>query len=146
MKFLHASSKYQNTSLIKYKQTEYLSFWNWKKKNPLFLFILDIPYGLSFSMAPSKTSLIVIGRDALNEVLIRGSAGGGQGSGLIWEPFEISIEQYDEVLLAWEDLDLYSIKGYNKKYFQNLSFIFDPEMMAITNHLDYLGASREKYK
>jgi hypothetical protein len=133
-------------SLIKYKQTEYLSFWNWKKKNPIFRFILDIPYGLYLSMAPSKTSLIVISRDALNEVLTRGSAGGGQGSGLIWEPFEISIDQYEDVLLSWKDFDLYSIKIYKKKYFPNLSFIFDPEIMAITNHLDYLGASREKYK
>ncbi len=144
MNFLSLASKYQNTSLIKYKQTEYLSFWNWNKKNPLFRFILDVPYLLYFSKTPLKTSLIVISRDALNEVLVRGSAGGGQGSGLIWEPFEISIDQYDLVLTSWKDLDLSSV--YNKKHSPNPSFIFDPEIMAIKKHLDYLGASREKYK
>ena len=146
MKFLYSPSRYQDTSLIKYKQTEYLSFWNWHKKNPIFRFVLDIPYCLYFSMAPSKFALIVSSRDALNEVLVKGSAGGGQGSGLIWEPFEISIDQYNEVLISWKDFDLYSIKRYNKKYFPNLTFIFDPEIMAITDHSDYVKASREKYK
>ena len=66
MKILYSPSRYQDTSLIKYKQTEYLSFWNWHKKNPIFRFVLDIPYCLYFSMAPSKFALIVPSRDALN--------------------------------------------------------------------------------
>jgi hypothetical protein len=71
---------------IKYKQTEWLMPRKWPKKQPLYRFILDIPYALYFSVVPS--------REALNEVLRVGHAGGGMGTGLIWQPFEITPDEY----------------------------------------------------
>ena len=124
--------------LIKYKKTEYLIPWKFSKKNPLHRFILDIPYGLYFSVVPSL--------DVINEVLLEGKAGGGQSTGLIWNSFEITKAEYDEVLEAWRTFDLRTILKIKPSDIPDLSFIFDDEIMAIPHHLDYLSKSRKKYE
>lgn len=124
--------------IIRYKQSEYLMPWKWRKKKPLHRFILDIPYALYYSVVP--------GRDALNEVLRRGSAGGGMGTGLYWDAFEISEEDYREVVDAWRSFDLRSVLLFKPEDIPDLSFVFDEEIMAIPCHLDYLRRSREKHE
>ena len=37
----------------RYKQSEYLMPWKWRKKNPVYRFILDIHYALYFSIFPA---------------------------------------------------------------------------------------------
>lgn len=123
---------------VRYKKTEYLMPWKWPKKNPLYRFILDIPYALYFSVVPS--------REALNEMLIRGSAGGGMGSGLIWQPFEISPDEYESVLAAWREFDLRKVLRIRERDIPDLNFVFDEEIMGIPHHLEYLKRSREKYE
>ena len=39
--------------IVRYKQSEYLMPWKWRKKNPVYRFILDIPYALYFSIFPA---------------------------------------------------------------------------------------------
>jgi len=122
--------------VIRYKRSEFLMPWKWRKKNPLHRFILEIPYALYFSIVP--------GREALNEVLRKGSAGGGMGTGLQWEPFELTEQEYEEVADAWKTFDLRTVFGFKSKI--DLSFVFDEEILAIPRHLDYLKRSREKYQ
>jgi hypothetical protein len=124
--------------IIKYKQTEWLMPWKWPKKNPLYRFILDIPYALYFSVVPS--------REALNEVLRVGQAGGGMGEGLVWQPFEITPDEYEAVLNAWREFDLRKVIGAKKSEIPDLAFIFDDEIMAIPHHLDYVRRSSAKYE
>ena len=112
--------------------------WKWRKKNPLPRFILDIPYALYFSVVPS--------REALNEVLVKGSAGGGMGTGLIWDPFEIEPDEYKAILCEWEKTDLHKILKIKKRDMADLNFIFDEEIMAILHHPAYLMRSRQKYQ
>ncbi len=112
--------------------------WKWRKKNPLYRFILDIPYALYFSIVP--------GREALNEVLRSGSAGGGMGTGLYWEPFDISVNKYKKITEAWESFDLRKVLKLRVEDIPDLSFVFDDEILAVPNHLDYLKKSREKYE
>jgi hypothetical protein len=124
--------------VIKYKQTEFLMPWKWSKKNLLHRFILDIPYALYFSVVPS--------REALNEILISGQAGGGMGTGMIWQPFEMTPAAYEEVLDAWQGFDLRKVLRIKEQDIPDLSFIFDDEIMAISQHLDYIKRSSAKYK
>ncbi len=111
--------------------------WKWPKKNPLYRFVLDIPYALYFSVVPS--------REALNEVLVAGKAGGGMGSGLIWQPFQIDPDEYEAILSEWRGFDLRKVLRIKERDIPNLGFIFDEEIMAIPHHLDYLRRSRAKY-
>ena len=120
---------------ICYKKTEFLLPWKWRKKNLLHRFILDIPYALYFPVVPSE--------NALNEVLLKGAAGGGMGTGLIWDPFEMTTDEYNSVLDEWKNFDLREIP---QKNVIATSFIFDEEIMSIPHHLDYLKRSREKFK
>ena len=124
--------------IIRYKQSEFLMPWKWRKKKPLYRFILDIPYALYYSVVP--------GREALNEVLRAGTAGGGMGTGLYWDAFEITEEEYREVSDVWRTFDLRSVLTFKPEDIPDLSFIFDEEVMAIPRHLDYLRRSREAYE
>lgn len=124
--------------IIRYKQSEYLMPWTWRKKKPLHRFILDIPYALYYSVVP--------GREALNEVLRTGSAGGGMGTGLYWDALEITEEEYTEVTDAWSSFDLRSVLKVKPEDIPDLRFVLDDEIMSIPRHLDYLRRSREKYE
>lgn len=123
---------------VRYKQSEYLIPWKWRKRNPLYRFILDIPYALYFSVVPSRM--------ALNEVLLTGSSGGGMGPGLYWEPFEITEDEYEKVIEAWKNFDLRKVLKYRVEDIPDLGFIFDEGIQAIPSHLEYLQRSREKYE
>jgi hypothetical protein len=124
--------------VVRYKQSEFLQPWKWRRKKPLHLFIFEIPYALYFSIVP--------GREALNDVLRQGSGGGGMGTGVYWEPLELSDSEYTEVTEAWLSVDLRKILGFRKKHRINLDFIFDDEILTIRQHLQYLERSREKYE
>jgi hypothetical protein len=123
---------------IRYKQTEWLIPWKFRRKKELHLFIVDIPYCLYWSVVPS--------RSALNEVLRRGHAGGGMGEGRIWDGFEVDEVEYNEVLLHWKTTDIRKILGVGRNRLTDMSFIYDDEIMKIPDHLDYLKKSREKYE
>ena len=122
--------------IIRYKQTEWLMPWKWRKKKPLHLFILAMPYTICRWVVPS--------REALNQVLARGAAGGGMGTGWIWEPFKLTMEEYEEVLTAWKKTDIRKALKIKKHRYLNLDFVFDPEIMAIPEHSDYIKRSCEK--
>ena len=123
--------------IIRYKQSEYLMPWKWRKKNPLHRFILDIPYALYFSIVP--------GREALNEALRIGSSGGGMGAGMYWEPFEVTDDEYKEITNIWRTFDLRKVLKIRIEDIPDLSFVFDDEILAIPHHLDYLKRSSDKY-
>lgn len=122
---------------IKYWATKWLVPWQSQRKNEVWRFILDIPHCLYWSVVPS--------RQALNEVLRRGHAGGGMSDGLIWESFEVDETEYQEILHQWKTTDLRNILGFNPDSVPDLSFIYDEEIMKIAGQLDYLRKSREKY-
>lgn len=122
---------------IQYKQSEFLMPWKWRKKKPLHLFILEIPYGLYFSVIP--------GFDAINDLLSTGGGNGGMGTGVMWEPFQITKEEYTDIIKTWKTSDIRRVLKFKEEDIPDLSFIFDEEILSISKHLDYLAKSREKY-
>ncbi|MEO0414579.1 MAG: hypothetical protein AAF226_06475 [Verrucomicrobiota bacterium] len=124
--------------VIRYKQSEYLMPWKWRKKKPAYRFILEIPYGLYFSVVP--------GFDALNDLLQKGASGGGMGTGVYWKPFEIGEEEYLQITEAWRRFDLRKVLKFQVGDVTDLNFVFDDEILAISNYFDYLSGSREKYE
>ena len=122
---------------VNYRKTEFLVPWTHRRRADLHLFILAIPYGLYDAIVPS--------RDALNEVLSKGRAGGGMGTGLIWEPFSLTDAEYTDVIDQWRALDWRTTPRFRRRMIPEGGFIFDDEILAIPYHLDYLRRSRAKY-
>lgn len=123
--------------VVHYWQSEFFIPWRWRKRNAVHRFILDIPYGLYFSVVP--------GRLALNDLLQTGKAGGGMGTGVTWEPFSLTQEEYQAVTDAWRTFDLRAVLKIRERDVPDLSFIFDEELLAIPRHLDYFEKSSAKY-
>ena len=123
--------------IIRYRKTEYLIPWRFRRRKPLDRFILDIPYGLYFSVVP--------GIQALNDLLLTGKAGGGMGTGVTWESFTITPEQYDAVTTRWREFDLRSVLKIPESAMPDLSFVFDADILAIPKHGEYLRAASAKY-
>ena len=67
------------------------------------------------------------------------------GTGLYWDPFEVSEEEYKEVAEHWRTFDLRKVLKFRVEDVPDLSFVFDEEILIIPHHLDYLRASRAKY-
>lgn len=124
--------------IIRYKQSGYLIPWKWRKRNHVYRFILDIPYALYFSVVP--------GRQALNEVLRSGSSGGGMGTGVDWDPFEMPEQEYEEVTTRWRTFDLRTVLKLRVEDVPDLTFVFDDEILAAPHHVEYLRLSRQKYE
>jgi len=122
---------------IRYRKTEYLIPWRFKRRKTVDRFILDIPYGLYFSIVPSM--------QALNELLQVGKAGGGMGTGVTWEPFTVTRTQYDAITDLWRDFDLRSVLKIRESVIPDLSFVFDGEILSIPTHGGYLRASSKKF-
>ena len=68
------------------------------------------------------------------------------GTGVYWEPFELSDAEYGVVTNAWKGVDLGKILRVSKKQRINFDFVFDDEILSIPKHLDYLERSRMKYE
>ena len=120
--------------IVDYTQSEFLLPWRLRRKAELHRFILAIPYALYRGVIPSLA--------VLNEVLRAGKAGGGMGTGLYWQPFEISADEYTAIIAAWK-----AMNPQESLYPRGAAeFIEDPDILAIDSHLEYLSRSREKYR
>lgn len=119
--------------VVHYMQSEFLLPWRLRRQAELPLFILLIPYAVVRGVIPSRA--------ALNETLCTGRAGGGMGTGVYWEPFELAVEECNAVVAEW--------KTRNAQHLLYPSgagdFIEDAEILAVESHLAYLKLSREKY-
>lgn len=124
--------------IIRYEQSGHLIPWKWRKRNDVYRFILDVPYALYFSVVP--------GRQALNELLRSGSSGGGMGTGVYWDPFEVPEPEYEEVTARWRTFDLRTVLKLRVEDVPDLTFVFDDEILAVPHHVEYLRLSRQKYE
>ncbi|MCX7010572.1 MAG: hypothetical protein NTY53_25565 [Kiritimatiellaeota bacterium] len=119
--------------VVQYTQSEFLFPWRLRRRAELPVFILLIPYAVVRGVIPSRA--------ALNEMLRTGCAGGGMGTGVYWQPLELSAEEYDAIVAEW--------KTRNAQHLLYPSgagdFVEDVEILALEKHLEYLKRSKEKY-
>jgi len=123
---------------IKYKRHELHQGKPEERKEILHRFLLDIPYLLYFGVIPS--------RPAINEVLLSGGGDGGMSPGSSWDPFEISVEEYEEVVKAWKQMDINKEFKEGQFRYNPDMFIEDDEILKHWKHMSYLVASRKKYE
>lgn len=104
-------------------------------------FILDIPYLVS-------RSGIIPPRHVMNEVLKSGGGNDGMSPGAIWESFELSEDEYDELAHALESADMNSLKLSGKSRFIPDDLIIDYRFHRAKNFDDWqqLIADYEKKK
>lgn len=119
--------------VIEYTRSEFLLPWRLRREAKVHRFILAIPYALYRGVIPSLT--------VINEVLRAGQAGGGMGTGLYWQPFEISAGEYRAIVSAWKAMNPREVLHPRGA----AAFIEDPHILAIETHAEYLFRSREKY-
>src|SRR6185437_6524952 len=99
---------------VKYKRHEFHEKYPSNRNEELHRFLLDIPYLMYHGVVPS--------RDAINEVLRRGGGDGGMSPGASWEPFELTEDDYWEIVERWDQMDIAKEKEddhfrYNPKNF-----------------------------
>lgn len=123
---------------IKYNRHEFHQNKPEKREEILPAFLLDIPYLLYYGVIPS--------RSVINSVLLNGGGDGGMGPGTSWEPFEISEEEYEEVIKEWKKMDI-KIEFLKGRFRYNpVMFIEDDDILKHWKHMNYLTASRKKYE
>src|SRR4051794_12514481 len=97
---------------IKYKRHEPRH--NPRNRNEeLHRFLLDVPYLLYFGVVPSRA--------AINEFLQLGGGDAGMSPSASWEPFEITEDEYWEILELWHRME-------TAKEIEDDHFRYDPKM------------------
>lgn len=80
----------------------------------------------------------------LNSVLETGGSSGGMSPGTTWKPFEITEEEYKELVKELLEVDLSSIRA-NHPYIYFNRIIVDEELNQYTDHISWLKESHSKY-
>ena len=123
---------------VKYKRHEFHQKHPSNKNEELHRFLLDIPYLLYFGVVPS--------REAINEVLREGGGDGGMSPGASWQPFELSEDEYWEIIERWDRMDISKERNDDHFRYDPKIFVKDYEIMNILRHGLYLSRSRKKYE
>lgn len=122
---------------VNYKRHEPFRKFPEHRNELLAYFLLDVPYLLYFGVIPS--------REAINQVLATGGGGGGMSPGASWLPFEISDEEYWEVVEFWGQMEIQEKRDDDRFRYDPRAFFQDWDVMRETDHLAYLRRSRDKY-
>jgi hypothetical protein len=106
------------------------------REGSLLTFMFDIPYFPPCSVFPPF--------HILNLFLARGSGGGGMSPGAIWEPFAITMEEYEELICAIESTPPDDIRLHTR--FSFVKPIFDHELDGLQkSYLDWMTAACKKH-
>lgn len=109
-----------------------------KHKAPLVDFILDILYLMD-------NSGVIPPLHILNEVLKRGTTGGGMGPGTTWRPFSIKEDEYNELVAALLNLDIIEAKK-THRYVMFHKAIVDDTLAQYSTYPAWLSAVAAKYR
>lgn len=123
---------------VKYKRHEFHHKHPRTRNEELHRFLLDVPYLLYFGVVPS--------REAINEFLKDGGGDGGMSPGASWVPFELTHDEYWEVVERWDRMDLVKERADGHFRYDPKVFVQDHEIMNIPRHGTYLSRSRKKYE
>ena len=97
-------------------------------------FIEAVPYLMLSRVIPS--------REAINEVLQRGEFGGGMSPGAKWDSFQMTQDEYDEVVRYWFRAEGNSALGWKSAE----KYVLDKEITCEKTHLGYGTKCAQKYR
>jgi len=109
-----------------------------KREEELVDFVLDILYLM-------EGTGVVPPLHVLNEVLSKGSTGGGMGPGTSWKPFKLPPNEYSELVEALCALDVIKAKV-KHPYIRFNEIIVDDELDQSEDYIQWLRASTLKHK
>ena len=121
---------------IKYKQHEHT--WPNPKHHHAVLstFVYDIPYFGACGIFPPL--------HICNQCFLRGGGDGGMSPGASWEPFEISQEEYTELVQVLKTQDPKTIK--HEARFTSIKFQFDTSFDNIEEIFEWKSQICKKHK
>ena len=100
-------------------------------------FVLDVPYLLSRGVIPPL--------HILNKVLQTGGGDAGMSPGTGWEPFQITVQEYEELLGHLCRMDLAQVRRQDRARFVPDSIIVDETLGECLTHFEWLRQVRQKY-
>ncbi|MEW6185850.1 MAG: hypothetical protein AB1585_08955 [Thermodesulfobacteriota bacterium] len=120
---------------ISYHRTEYKAKEK-KIENDLLAFIYDIPYIGACGIFPPL--------QILNRIFLSGGGDGGMGPGAIWEPFEITGQEYEELTMAIASTSPEQLK--NRTRYGDIPFEFDSKFDQIKDRLQWIEKVCDKHR
>ncbi len=103
---------------------------------PLHIFVYDVPYLDGCGIFPPF--------NVLNAILRSGGDSGGMGPGTTWQPFQITHDEYDSLLLSVLQPDMRDIRCRTR--FGLLPFSLDHDLDGIANPLDWLKTACDRHR
>jgi hypothetical protein len=106
------------------------------RKNTMLAFLYDIPYFGACGIFPPF--------HLLNELLRSGGCDGGMGPGATWSPFELSQQEYNDIISSLPTVDIAAIRATSR--FAHFRFEVDPSFDHITDYRSWMLAVCEKHR
>jgi hypothetical protein len=121
--------------IIKYERTEFHGD-DELIENELLAFVYDIPYFGACGIFPPI--------HIINSIFLSGGGDGGMSPGAIWSPFEITVEEYDELVEAVKKTPASHLSSKARNC--DIQFEFDSEFDNITDRFEWLTEVCNKHR
>lgn len=121
--------------IIKYSRWSFAPKYDGDREEPFSTFLHDLPHLTACNVFPPL--------HILNVILLKGKAGGSLSPDFLWEPFEISKQEYQEILPKLLDPDWAVLR--KKLWRFRLPMKHDPEFDNIADHYLWRTAVCEKH-
>ena len=102
----------------------------------LLVFVYDTPYLIGCGVLPPLA--------VLNTVFSRGIAGGGMSPETRWSPFQITSDEYSDLIAAIQATEPSDLKGAPRQFF--LKIQIDPEFDNMSDQEAWLKAACAKHR
>jgi hypothetical protein len=120
---------------VKYVRTEFHGP-SREVENDLLAFVYDIPNFSACGICPPF--------HLMNQIFARGGGDGGMSPGAIWQPFQITREEFDELAVAI----IGSHPGVlvEKSRYDDIQLEFDPQFDEIPDRIEWLASVCAKHR
>ena len=123
--------------IVRYERFEFHQDTPDEREASLAEFVLDVPYLVARGVIPPL--------HILNEVTRTGGGDAGMSPGAVWDPFEVTPEEYQELLVHLSHADLEELRRQHRARFVPDRVIVDETLHESPTHLDWIRNVHRKY-
>ncbi len=120
---------------LRYKRHEFRHNPKTNEAN-LLIFVYDVPYFDACGIFPPF--------HIANQIFSSGGSDGGMSPGATWEPFTITIEEYNHLVVAVKNTPIAEISPYAR--FAHLAMKFDETFDHLTDRFEWMGEVCKKHR